>query len=298
MSLTAIKGENSKPDGVPVYAYAIRSEIDDVEFYLCNYPTSISISGLPARFANASNPQSFTPAQITHGTVERRDGLERVTFDVTAQITDAQSYARFILFGMIPRIEVNVLKVVAGAAEAGSAAWNADTDLVQQGLVETLSFEAHKMTVRCSPEPFFTNQTVPRWRFTRTCNRQLYAPDCGVDRTLFQHSNAILAIDIDLRQVTISGQAAGSSTGFFRGGVLEHTPTGVKTSILDHENTGGNTVVTLQSWIPDLAVTDNVVVNAGCNHSFAQCRDRFSNEANFGGFRKVPNKNPTLHGAG
>ena len=298
MSETAIRGENSKPDGVPVYAYAIRSENDEVEFFLVNYPTTVAISGLPARFATASDPQDFTPGKITHGGIERRDGLEKVAFDVTARIDSVADYSRYILFGMIPRIEVNVIKVVAGAAAAGSAVWGEDTLLVQQGLVETLNFEAHTMVARCAPEPFFTNQVVPRWRFTRTCNRQLYAPDCGVDRTLFEHSNAILALDIDLRQVTISGQLGGSVSGFFRQGVFEHTPTGIKTSILDHENTGGNTVITLQSWIPDLAVTDNAVVNAGCNHSFAQCRDRFSNEDNFGGFRSVPSKNPTLHGAG
>ena len=298
MSSAAIIGENSKPDGVPVYCYAIRDELAAVEFFLCNYPTTIAISGLPARFTGATDPQDFTPAQITHGSVERRDGLERVNFDVTAAINDVESYSRFILFGMVPKIEVNVIKVVEGAAEAGSAIWGSDTDLVQQGLVETFSVEAHSINVRCTPEPFFTNQVVPRWRFTRTCNRQLFGADCGVDRTLFQHQNAITAFDLDLRQVTVSGQKAGSSDGYFRQGVFEHGPTGTKTSILDHVNSGGNTVLTLQSWIPEIAVTDNATLNAGCNHSFTQCRDRFANSANFGGFRKVPNKNPTLHGAG
>ncbi len=298
MSSIAIQGENSKPDGVPVYVYAIRSEIDDVEFYLANYPTPISISGLPARFVSAGDPQEFTPGQITHGAVERKDGLERVSFDITAKIGDVLDYSRYILFGMIPKIEVNVIKVVEGAAEAGSAVYGSDTLLVQQGLVETFSVEAHSINLRCTPEPFFTNQVVPRWRFTRTCNRKLYSLDCGVDRTLFQHQNAITGLDLDLRQVTISGIKAGSSDGYFRQGVFEHTSTGIKTTILDHQNVGGNTVVTLQSWIPDLVVTDNATLNAGCNHAFAQCRDRFANEDNFGGFRAVPNKNPTLHGAG
>lgn len=298
MSSAAIIGENSNPDGVPVYLYAIRSEIDSVEFYLANYPTEIAVSGLPDRFTAAGDPQAFSPAQITHGSVERRDGLERVSFDVTAAIKDVEFYSRFILFGMIPKIEVNVIKVVSGAAAAGVAVWGDDTDLVQQGLVETFSVEAHNINVRCTPEPFFTNQVVPRWRFTRTCNRQLFSPDCTVARNSFEHQNAITALDIDLRQVTVSGQKAGSSDGYFRGGVFEHTLTGTKTTILDHVNAGGNTVLTLQAWIPELLVTDNAVLNAGCNHSFNQCRDRFSNEANFGGFRKVPNRNPTLHGAG
>lgn len=296
MSNDSIKGEESRPDTTPVYAYALRSEIDGKEFFLCNHPTAFTIANLPARFVTASNPQEFTPAQINHGSVQRSDGFEAQSFDVTARIASVQQYSRFIMFAMIPRLEVNVIKVVAGAAEGGAAEWGVDAMIVQNGLVENFSFEAHEISVRCTPEPFLNSQVVPRWRFTRTCNRKLYGADCGVDRTSFQHSNAITALDIDLRQVTISGQKAGSSDDYFNNGVITHTPTGVKTSILDHQNVGGNTVVTLQSWIPELSVTDNVVLNAGCRHNFEDCDLKFSNSANFGGFRSVPSLNPALHG--
>ena len=75
-----------------------------------------------------------------------------------------------------------------------------------------------------------------------------------------------------------------------------HQPTGMRFSIFKSWASSGNTMVKLHQWCPDFAITDICVMRAGCRHTLAHCRDKFSNAANFGGFSQIPNKNPTIHG--
>ena len=296
MSLqTAITGENSRPDQRPVYLYRVGDDTGTI-LYLTSYPTDISVSSVPAAWTDASDPQVFTAAPCIHGSVEVKNGLDELTTEFQILISTGVAYSRYCLSGVIPRIEVTIAKVQIGAALAGAAVWNVDTGIRQRGLVSKLSVVESTLTLEITPEPLLGNQDVPRWRFGRTCNRQLYADDCGVDRTNYQHQNAILAFDIATRQLTVSGDG-GFASGYFRQGVLTHGPTGMRLPVFNSAVEAGNTIITLHQWLPDIEVSDNVILNAGCRHTYEECRDKFSNEDNFGGFPSIPTKNPTIHGA-
>jgi len=291
----AIQGENSRPDQRPVYLYRIGDETGIV-LYLTSYPSDIDVAGLPASWTDASDPQTFTAAPCIHGPVEVKNGLDEVRTQFQVLIESASLYSRYLVSGVIPRIELTIAKAQIGPVESGAVVWGSDTGVLQKGLVTKLSIVESTLTLEMTPEPLLGNQDVPRWRFSRTCNRQLYADDCGVDRALHAHANSILAFDVATRQLTVSGDG-GHPSGFFRQGVLTHTPTGMRLPIFNSEVVGGNTIVTVHQWLPDIEVADNVQLHAGCRHTYEDCRDKFSNENNFGGFPHIPTKNPTIHGA-
>lgn len=292
----AIAGEDSRPDLRPVYCYAIRDLAGGATFFLTNYDEAVSIASMPAKWG-AADPQAFSPAGINHGSINKQEGISEQDFQVRVRIHDAQDYSRYILFGMIPKMEVAVIKVTSGAPLAGAdAEYGIDTLLVHSGIITDFTLEGFEIQIGAVPEPFLTSHEVPRWRFTRTCNHQLYGDACGADPLSFDYGSSILTIDEDNRQLTISGQAVGVDGPYWRQGVLIHTSSGVRLTIFNAEHTGGNTLVTLHQWSPDLAVTDAVTLNAGCDHTSHTCEDKFSNLANFGGFPMVPNKNPGIHG--
>lgn len=299
MSAAQIAGEDGRPSGKPIFCYAIRLLNGGTEaFYLTSFDQGIEIEDLPAEWG-ADDPQVFTPAQIGHGTVERMDGIDKVTFDMQVLLSAAQTLSRYTIFGAIPKIRIDVIRVMPGPLLAGEPAiYGRDTMTTQSGDIADFGVEGFLMKARCCPEPFMSGHQATRWRFTRTCNRVLYGPSCGVVRNDFRLVGNILALDYQKRVIVVSDQFAGPhSEDFFRGGVMVHQPTGTNHSIFTSAHAAANTRIWLQQWNPDLQVGDVVSLFAGCRHTKDDCLTKFNNVANFGGFPDVPNVNPAIHGA-
>lgn len=293
-----IQGEDSRATITPIYCYAIRHAESSAEsLYLTSYADPIMISGLPAEW-DADAIQEFIPAQIGHGVLEKRDGIDKLTFDVQCRLAVAQSLSRYTLFGAIPKITIDVIRVIPGPAAAGVAAvYNRDTYTSASGVIVEFGVEGSIMNARCCPEPFVTGHQVPRWRFTRTCNRVLYAPDCGVDRELYKLEGLIVSMDYAGRTAVISGQRPlPDAEDFFRQGVLLHAASGTRHSIFKSEYQASDTRVFLTQWFPDFAIGDVVTLYAGCRHTIDDCKNKFANLANFGGCPDIPNVNPAIHG--
>lgn len=291
-------GDDSRVDTRPIYAYVItQRDITDVPpLFVCAYDGEIEISGMPARY-DADEPQVFSPANINHGPIKRESNFDKSTFEIRALTRDITGIARYAMTGALPRIQVDVIKINPGRVVAGEpAAWGEDTLLVQTGLMASFSFQGFTVLVECVPEPLFSGHEIPRWRFSRTCNRQLFGVDCKVNPAAYSHAGNILAMQPTKRILTISGVHASETGNYFRQGVLLHQPTGMRFSIFRSWPDAGNTKVKLHQWNPDFALTDVCDMRAGCRHTLEDCRDKFSNAANFGGFSQVPNKNPTIHG--
>lgn len=291
-------GDDSRPDTRPIYCYAvIQLEIADAPpLFLTQYDGPVQIAGLPASYG-ASDPQTFTPANVAHGPIRRESTFDKSAFEIQALTRDIAGISRYAMTGAMPRIQVDIIKVNPGRVLSGEPAqWGSDTLLVQTGLMSSFAFQGFGVAIECVPEPLFSNHEVPRWRFSRTCNRQLYGADCGVNPAAFELASNITGLAPQQRIVVLQDQHADPDEGFFRQGVLLHQPTGMRFSIFRSQKVGSETVLTLHQWNPDFALTDVVVARAGCRHTLEDCRDKFSNAANFGGFSEVPNKNPTIHG--
>lgn len=292
-----VSGEDSRPTVQPIFAYSIRHLDLDSAFFLCNWEEEIEIEGLPASW-DADDPQAFTPSNVQHGQVERRDGIDKVTFDIEARLGGVSDLSRYALHGAIPKIRIDVIRISPGPILAGiPAVWGRDTLVVQSGLIDVFGIQGLVLKARCAPEPFLSGHQVPRWRFTRTCNRQLYSAGCGVDREDFKLEANIASLDVASRSLVVSDELAGESDDFFRQGVLVHVPTTTRNSVFTSQKIGdGTTRIWLHQWFPDFEVNDAVTIFAGCRHTLDDCATKFDNVANFGGFPGVPNENPGIHG--
>lgn len=291
-------GDDSRPNTRPVYCYIVRQlDVTDAPpLFLTQYDGEVTIGNLPAAY-DADSPQVFTPANIGHGPISREGGFDKTTFEIRALTQDMAGLSRYALTGAVPRVQVDVVKVNPGPVLAGTTAgWNNDCIVVQSGLMSSFGFQGFTVVVECVPPPLFSGHEVPRCRFTRTCNHVLYGPACRVNPAGFELATNILEMRPGQRRLIIQGVHADDVGNYFRQGVCLHQPTGLRLAIFKSELDGGNTVLKLHQWNPDMEVGDVVVARAGCKHTFAECHAKFDNAPNFGGFSTVPNKNPTVHG--
>ena len=127
--------------------------------------------------------------------------------------------------------------------------------------------------------------------FTHMCDAELGDARCGVNLNdaAFRGTGTVDAVNG--AEVRLSG-LSGFVEGFFTHGHVEvttGTAAGFRSVVLAHRLQGGQAVLTLGRKPPEtLAAGDAVLAVAGCDRSFATCRDRFANSANFRGFPHMP----------
>jgi uncharacterized phage protein (TIGR02218 family) len=163
------------------------------------------------------------------------------------------------------------------------------------------SAEASNDSVTLTCEDIFTSMQRPglRARYQKGCRHALYSPKCGVN--LYDHATSSEIVSTDGFTITVSGvtDSVGDSVGpagpnisdgYFVGGIAE-LDDGSLRYIVGHS---GN-VLTLISPFSTIDV-DSVGVFCtlypGCNHNLTDCREKFDNLNNFGGFPYIPSKNP------
>jgi hypothetical protein len=273
-----------------MYCYAIRPT-GQAAIFATSHDVPVFISGLPAAY-DADDPQEFIPMQIAHGIVERKADFDRAGFDVTGKFDLAALRSYFVTVPASP-LRIDIIRVAASGLEA---AWGVDTYLVQSGVVQEIANAQDLVTARCLPVPYHMEAAIPRVWFNRTCQWPLYGQGCGVDKTLHQWVAEIAELRRAERRIIMTGQQAGKPAEHFSGGYLVHS-SGQIFTVVDSDHEDANTVLTLGHWDPILDVGDELTIYAGCRHTVQDCTDKFANAVNFGGFAKMPNKNPTIHGA-
>lgn len=124
------------------------------------------------------------------------------------------------------------------------------------------------------------------------CDAMLGDGRCGVDLAAggLTAEGEVVAV-LDERRLRVSGLGAFPAR-FFRHGVLTFvggTNAGAAADLEDHRNDDG--IVELTLWLPmplAVAAGDRFRVVAGCDKSFATCRQKFDNHLNFRGFPHMP----------
>ena len=127
--------------------------------------------------------------------------------------------------------------------------------------------------------------------FTHACDAELGDARCGVNLNdaAWRGTGTVLAVHG--ADVHLSGLSA-FAEGFFTHGRLEvagGAAAGFAAPVLAHRLESDRAVLTLGHAPPaTLAADDPVTVIAGCDKSFATCRDKFGNGINFRGFPHMP----------
>ncbi|MBB4104852.1 DUF2163 domain-containing protein [Allorhizobium borbori] len=124
--------------------------------------------------------------------------------------------------------------------------------------------------------------------YARRCDATLGDARCGVSVAggTFRATGMVTAVT-DESRLRVNG-LSGFAAGFFRHGRLTFTDGVLAGTIAEIDGQDG---AALRLWLPLAAlpaVGDGVMVTAGCDGSFATCRAKFANSANFRGFPHMP----------
>lgn len=130
---------------------------------------------------------------------------------------------------------------------------------------------------------------VPKGRiYHHLCDARLGDGRCGVDleQGAYRASGVVVSSD-DATTVSVSGLDGFDDGWFARGIVVWNSGTriGIRDAVAGH--TGGRLTFEKKAgeWV---AAGDAFTVYAGCDKSFATCREKFGNGVNFQGFPHIP----------
>jgi uncharacterized phage protein (TIGR02218 family) len=130
------------------------------------------------------------------------------------------------------------------------------------------------------------SQPIPSRLYQSPCNHVLYDPRCTINPASWTFSKTIAGFgsptDVKLTS------ASGITDGILVAGEMINQRTSERRCI--KSNVSIDIGVTFPFF--DARIGDTVTLRAGCDHSFAACRDKFSNSINFGGCPYIPAENP------
>jgi uncharacterized phage protein (TIGR02218 family) len=128
--------------------------------------------------------------------------------------------------------------------------------------------------------------------YTAKCSADLGDARCKVDLSLSMWRGEGAVVSPETSSVVVVSGLDAFADGFFTAGRLAWTAganAGLSVEIKEHRIAVG--VVRLSLWqsVPEpIASGDTFTVTAGCDKTFATCRDRFANTVNFRGFPHIP----------
>lgn len=286
---------------VPAYAYMVDLVDAGQKLFLTGWGKPFQMSGIPAVWG-AADPQTFDMAQISHGEHGLSAEFEGkpLTITVTTQNTSLAQYFATASAALI-NVAVFRLNTQKLLLDGQTLEYGVDAILLNSGRMGNISFNNQAISAEIMPLPFGANQSIPRFYYSKGCNHVLFEPNtCTVNAAAFTHTVTLDELQPSIRQVTLSILPPGGDAAYFRGGVLIHTPTGQRAGVdaCDNGGTGGKVRLRLKMWNLAFAPGDSVTVRAGCNRTLDECRTKFENADNFGGFPFGPNRNPALYGVG
>lgn len=158
---------------------------------------------------------------------------------------------------------------------------DSETIRMWTGRIISVSFKDSKATI--TAESMYTALKRPglRAHYQVLCRHQLYGWGCNLAASNY----TVQAIITEIVSNTTLRLSQSITNGWAVGGYVEIR--GLKRMIT---NNTGNTIELMQR-APGIAVNDIAIVFAGCDHTLTACTQKFGNNANFGGFPWIPQKN-------
>ena len=162
-----------------------------------------------------------------------------------------------------------------------------------EGLLGSVSFENDAKTAKMAVTPLSvaTSREIPRFVYSAQCNHVLYDDGCQVSKASSSYHYSGTVTVVSGNTITVPG-LSGFSAGWFTAGYVEAL-SGLDSRLITNHS---GDVLQLLLPFPFNAVGKSVDVYAGCGHSIADCKTKFDNVVNFGGFAFVPVKNPFQSG--
>jgi len=128
---------------------------------------------------------------------------------------------------------------------------------------------------------------VPSVFYHQPCNHVLYDARCKVVRAPNMTTTTVQSISVDGLSITVVND--GFADNFLKSGAIYIPTKGERRQIVSNLSN----VVAINFPFFNVQVGDTVELDAGCDHQYqGDCKNKFANTINYGGFPHVPKENP------
>ena len=219
---------------------------------------------------------TYTAAAISRGAVESTSETARMALEITC----TRDLPVLDLFTVVPPEEVVLVTLRRLHAGDGEAV------IIWLGRILNVTLNNASAAIHCESVYTSLKRVGLRRLYQKSCPHVLYSQGCGLNSASYKVTKTVSAVS----GTTITVNSIGSSDGYYAGGMLEWTSSGVVHRRAIHSQTGG--AIVLGFSIPGLSVSDSVDLYPGCDHTLATCDGKFGNSLNYGGMPFFPLKNP------
>jgi uncharacterized phage protein (TIGR02218 family) len=260
--------ETSVHGGQPIECFA----------FVGSYKTYRYTSGdLPVTVAG----QLYTPSPIKRTNIKAgvhdEDNIE-IKIEMPISVALIKDYG---FQNTPPRLTLTIYRVHRGTDFA------ADYAIVWKGNI--LGFEIENNTATITIPSVFgeaMNGNLPSVFYQSPCNHVLFDSGCKISRAANTVTTSVLAISGTSVQIASVG---GFPDGAFVGGEIADTAKNDRRMITAHVAD----LLTVNYAFSNMSVGAAVDVTLGCDHGFSSdCKLKFANQINFGGFPFIPSINP------
>lgn len=153
-----------------------------------------------------------------------------------------------------------------------------------KGTVSSANADGNQMRFECESVFSALRRSGLRAKYSRSCRHVLYDSNCRVNQEDFRFNATVDSVSGNNITFTLDIPDSEKLNDYFLAGMIE-TQTGAKRFI----NSQNNNVLTLSYAFNSLSAGDTVSLYAGCQHRVhIDCRDKFNNIENYGGFPYFP----------
>lgn len=260
------------------YSIIETSQLDGepVELYRFSY-TGIDYCHTSGDEVVVYDGHTYTPLPITRGSIS--PAADRGKSSLTLNVP--RTFPLADVFRISPPSEVVNLTIYRRhrSVEAYEVYWS--------GRMTDMKLDSFGVEITCESLLASLQRSILTRQYSRGCAFLLYGTSCGVSKA----ANQVLSTTSAVTGNVVTSALA-QAVGFFAGGTLEYNNaiTGSQESRFVVDFSAG--VFTLDRTAYGLLAGMNFSAYPGCDHSYDSCRDKFSNNARYGGFPNIPSKNP------
>jgi len=219
---------------------------------------------------------TYSAAPISRGAVEATSETARLALEITC----ARDLPVLDLFAFAPPetvVSVTLRRLHASDGEAITL-W--------LGRILNVTLNNASAAIHCESVYTSLKRVGLRRLYQKSCPHVVYGTGCGLARSTYKATKTVSAVS----GTTITVGSIGVADGYYAGGYLEWTQSGVIHRRAIHSQTGGGLVVSFP--IPGITAGASVDIYPGCDHTLSTCAGKFSNSLNYGGMPFFPTKNP------
>lgn len=259
-----VTAEKNKQENRPIELYAIY--LDPATLFFAAHPEDIQYydeSGQPVTYYSLGLSRSPVKTNMDTKVDEVTVQLDNANREMSAYIANTEFVGR----------RLKIIKVFLDHLTDPT-----DHVVIFDGIMDEPVITETAMKVTVVSKLDILGLGVPRRRYQRLCNWKFGSAECGAN--VGEVAGTVSAISSDKTTLTLSGRT--EAQDYYKDGVL--TIGSERQRVL---TSNGATFVVDYPFI-NAQVGNAYTLRRGCDKTFETCRDRFGNQARYGGYLSIP----------